>query len=336
MRSLASARPLANVEVRLIARDNEILTVKRTDEVGHIHFDPGFARGIGGTAPSLLVAEDGKGDYGFLDLESAAFDLTDRGVKGRVAKGALDALVYTERGVYRPGETVFITALLRDGQGQAVPSTPLTLVIKRPDGVEYKRIQIEDQGAGGRSLTMPLLPGLATGTYHVAAFADPKGDAIGETSFLVEDYVPERLSFSLTPQKSVARFGEPVEITALARYLYGAPGADLDVSGEVAIEAAAEATLPTLQGYVAGLQDEDFEKVSHEIEENATTDSKGEAKIEAPIPVITASRPLEAKILLRAAEPGGRGVERSLTLPILPKGGLLGVKKNFTTLTDGA
>ena len=158
LRSLASAAPLAGVEVRLLARDNEILTSKRTDEAGHIHFDPGFARGTGGVAPSLVVAEDGKGDYGFLDLEATAFDLTDRGVKGRAAPAALDALVYTERGVYRSGETVFITALLRDGKGTAVASAPLTLVVKRPDGVEYKRVQTEDQGDGGRSLRACLAP----------------------------------------------------------------------------------------------------------------------------------------------------------------------------------
>ena len=336
LRSLASAAPLAGVEVRLIARDNEILTARRTDDAGHIHFDPGFARGTGGVAPSLVVAEDGKGDYGFLDLEATSFDLTDRGVKGRAAPTALDALVYTERGVYRSGETVFITALLRDGQGTGVASAPLTLVVKRPDGVEYKRVLTEDQGDGGRSLALALLPGIATGTWRVEAFADPKAAPIGQTSFLVEDYVPERLELTLTPQTVAARFGEAVEVAALARYLYGAPGANLDITGEVEIDAADQASLPALKGYAAGLQDESFDKISNQIEDVATTDAKGAAKILAPIPNVTAARPLEAKIILRAGEPGGRAVERSLVLPILPKGGLIGVKKNFTALTDGA
>lgn len=336
LRSLASAAPIGGVDVRLIARDNEVLTSKRTDDAGHIHFDPGFARGSGGTAPSLVVAEDGKGDYGFLDLEATSFDLTDRGVKGRVAPGALDALVFTERGVYRSGETVYITALLRDGQGKAVASAPLTLVVKRPDGVEYKRVQTEGEGDGGRSLTLPLLSGLATGTWRVEAFADPKAASVGQTSFLVEDYVPERLELTLRPQTAAARFGQPVEVAAQARYLYGAPGADLEITGEVQIDADEQVPLPALKGYAAGLQDESFDKISNEIEESATTDAKGAAKILAPIPSLTASRPLEAKILLRAGEPGGRAVERSLTVPILPKGGLIGIKKNFTTLSDGA
>ena len=48
------------------------------------------------------------------------------------------------------------TALLRDGQGNGVTGTPMTLVVERPDGVEFRRSVVPDQGAGGRSLTLPL------------------------------------------------------------------------------------------------------------------------------------------------------------------------------------
>ena len=57
----------------------------------------------------------------FLDLRRAAFDLTDRGVGGRSPPGPVDAFLYTERGVYRPGETVQAMAMLRDRVG-ASPS----------------------------------------------------------------------------------------------------------------------------------------------------------------------------------------------------------------------
>jgi hypothetical protein len=336
VRSLASAAPLKGIEVRLMARDNEILATKSADAAGHVHFDPGLSRGTGGLAPGLLVAEDGKGDYGFLDLDQTAFDLTDRGVKGRPAPRALDALVFAERGVYRSGETVFITALLRDDKGAARAALPLTLVVKRPDGVEFKRIQVEDQGDGGRSYALALLSGSSTGTWRVEAFADPKAAPIGQTSFLVEDYVPERLDLTLTPAVAAARSGEPLAIAALARYLYGAPGADLEITGTVEIHAAEAAQLPAMKGFVAGLQDEPFETIANEIEGGVETDAKGAATILAPIPEVAAPRPLEAKIILRAGEAGGRAIERSLVLPILPRGGLIGVKKNFSNLSDGA
>src|SRR5690606_20547016 len=110
-RSLASAEPVEGVEIRLVARNNEVLATKTTDSAGLAAFDPGLARGEGGLAPGLVVARMGA-DYGFLDLGSAAFDLTDRGVKGRTPPGPVDAYLYTERGVYRTGESVALTALL--------------------------------------------------------------------------------------------------------------------------------------------------------------------------------------------------------------------------------
>ena len=44
---------------------------------------------------------------------------------GRVAPAGLDAFLYTERGVYRSGETVFLTALLRDSRGQAITAAQM-------------------------------------------------------------------------------------------------------------------------------------------------------------------------------------------------------------------
>ena len=115
-------------------------------------FEAGLARGEGALAPAMLVATDAKGDYAFLNLKGPAFDLSDRGVTGRPAPAGLDAFVYTERGVYRSGETVHITSLLRDAQGAAALNVPLTLVVERPDGLEYRRVAVPDQGVGGHSL----------------------------------------------------------------------------------------------------------------------------------------------------------------------------------------
>ena len=87
-------------------------------------FDAGLMKGEGGAAPALLVARSSEGDYSFIDLAQPAFDLTDRGVDGRASPGPVDAFVYAERGVYRRGETVHATVLLRDDKANAMPGTP--------------------------------------------------------------------------------------------------------------------------------------------------------------------------------------------------------------------
>ena len=111
-------------------------------------FEAGLARGEGGLSPAMLTVSGEKTDYAFLSLKTSAFDLSDRGVSGRAVPAGADAFVYAERGVYRSNETVYLTALLRDGQGNAVTGGPLTLVIERPDGVEFRRALLAGSGRG--------------------------------------------------------------------------------------------------------------------------------------------------------------------------------------------
>ena len=84
------------------------------------------------------------------------------------------------------------------GKRRRRPDVPLTLIVTRSDGMEYRRSVVPDQGIGGRSLDVPIISSAPTGTWRVAAFTDPKRPAIGEATFLVEDYVADRLEFDLT------------------------------------------------------------------------------------------------------------------------------------------
>ena len=67
----------------------------------------------------MLIATDAKGDYAFLNLKGPASISPTAASRAAPAPAGLDAFVYTERGVYRTGETVHLTALLRDAQGAA-------------------------------------------------------------------------------------------------------------------------------------------------------------------------------------------------------------------------
>jgi len=327
-RSLATAEPLANVEIRLLARNNEVLATKTTDASGRVAFDPGFSRGTGGQAPGAVIAEL-KDDYNFLSLTQSPFDLTDRGVSGRDAPNGLDAFLYTERGVYRSGETVFVSGLLRDAKGDAVSSLPLTYVVKRPDGVEYKRAVVADQGLGGHALAVPLVAGASPGTWAIDAFADPKAPAIGHVEFLLEDYLPERLDYALKSKSPIVTPGDPIEISLDANFLYGAPASGLDVTGSIRLQAVDGAALAGYPDYVAGIVDDEFTAVENQFTDKVQTDAKGHADLSIDLPDGDAARPLEAKIVVDVAETGGRTVERVTTLPVRAKAPQIGVKEDF-------
>ena len=327
--SLASAEPKKEIEVRLLSRANEILATKKTDAAGRVQFEAGLTRGEGASAPAMLIAADPKGDYAFLNLKGPAFDLSDRGVSGRQVPAGLDAFVTTERGVYRSGETVQVTALLRDALGVAALNVPLTLVVERPDGLEYRRVTIADQGVGGRALSVPINAAASTGTWRVKAFTDPKRPAIGETSFLVEDYVPDRLEFDLASQAKSVSKSAPAEITVDGRYLYGAPASSLDLEGELVIAPVKDR--PGFAGYQFGQSDEDVAKSRNPLDDMPTTDERGKANFKVNLDKLPAStQPLEATVIVRMAESGGRAVERKLTLPVQPTADMIGVKPLFS------
>jgi len=328
LNSLATTAPIAQVEVRLMSRSNEILAVKRTDANGQATFEANLTRGEGGLSPALVVASD-KADYAFLSLKSPAFDLSDRGVAGRKAPDGLDAFVYTERGVYRSGETVHIAALLRDAKAVAVGGVPVVLVVQRPDGVEYRRVTLQDQGIGGRSLDLPIASTASTGTWRVKVFSDPKRPAIGETTFMVEDYVPDRLEFDLAAPAGKIAPDHPAEVTLNGRFLYGAPAAELGIEGDITVSAATErAGYP---GYQFGDTTEQINTERQTLDDLPQTDADGKATFEVSLGELpSADRPLQAQINVRLSEAGGRAVERTLTLPVTPGSDMIGVKPLFS------
>ena len=206
---------------------------------------------------------------------------------------------------------------------------PLTLVVERPDGLEYRRTAVADQGVGGYSLSVPISTAASTGTWRVRAFTDPKRPSVGETTFLVEDYVPDRLEFDLAaPAGRIVR-GTPTKLTVDGRYLYGAPASNLDLEGEVIVQVAKER--PGLAGYKFGTADEFVETVRQPLEDLPQTDDKGKASFDAAIEKMPqTTRPLEAQVIVRLAESGGRSVERKVTLPVVAAGDMIGVKPLFS------
>ncbi len=334
--SLATTEPRGETEVRLVARDNEVLATKQTDKDGFVHFDAGLSRGEGGLAPAAIVAS-AQGDYAFLSLKGPAFDLSDRGVGGRPVPNGLDAFVYTERGVYRSGETVHVTSLLRDVRGEAAEGSPLTLIMARPDGVEYRRALVADQGLGGRAWSVPLVSSAMSGTWRVRAYTDPKASPIGEASFLVEDYVPDRLEFDLKSAATAISQKASAAVSVDGHFLYGAPASGLSLNGAVNIGVAGERT--GFAGYSFGLADDQVTAIRQELGDLPETDAQGKASFDIKldkVPVTT--RPLEAKINVSMANSGGRAVERHLTLPVTPDTAMIGIKPGFSgrSLADGA
>src|SRR5262249_7512906 len=119
------------------------------------------------------------------------------------------------------------------------------------------------------------------------------------------------------------------EIAVEGRFLYGAPAAKLELEGELIVLPANERA--GFARYQFGLADEDVETTRQPLEDLPDTDANGKARFAVTLekqPETT--RPLEAQVVVRMAEAGGRAVERKLTLPVIADGPMIGVKPLFS------
>ena len=327
VRSLATAKPRAGVELQLLARNNEILGTATTDDEGRATLTAGLLRGGAAMAPAVLTAASADEDFVFLDMTRAGFDLSDRGVTGRAAPGALDVFAWTERGIYRAGETVHASVLARDDTAEAVEALPLTFIFERPDGVEDRRIVSDGRALGGHYVPLELQSTAMLGTWTVRIHTDPKAEAVAQSTFLVEEFVPDRIEFDLVAETPEISAGDTPRLTVDGRYLYGAPAAGLQLEGDVTLRAKRE--WERFAGYRFGLADEEVDAVSIPLSLDPADDD-GHASFDAPIdslPYTTAL--LEAQVTVRMREGGGRAVERRTPVTIQPEDAVIGIRPDF-------
>src|SRR5271166_5959458 len=318
VRSLADGKPLPGVTVQLYARNNGELAGATSDAGGIARIPGGLLRGRGGDEPFVVTAYGPDNDFNFLEIGRAAFDLSDRGVSGRPQPGPVDAFLYTDRGIYRPGETVELVALVRDDKAEAVSGLPIGLRLLRPDGIEVDKRQLtsgpSDQ-LGGYHQSFALPRDARIGAWRVELRLDPKAPPIGSAEFRVEDFVPPQLKVELAADDRPISPGESFPVNVVARYYYGAPGAGLGIEAEAVI-ALDDNPFPKFRDFQFGLIDEEFTGSRRDIEA-PSTDEDGKATLPVALTELPdLTRPLAATIRVGVFEPSGRAVSETLTRPI--------------------
>lgn len=336
VRGLSDAATRDGVTVELINKANAVLGTVVTDAQGYARFDAGLTSGTGASAPALVSVTSGD-DMAFLSLTDPEFDLSDRGVEGLPPAPPIDVFLATDRGAYRAGETVHATFLARDSAARALPGVPLTAVLIRPDGVEYARALGQSVGAGGHVVAFPVSASAPRGTWRLDVFADLKAAPLASSKLLVEDFLPERIDFDLTlPEGNLTAVTMP-NLTLVARYLFGAPGAGLAVEGDLRLAAAAG--VAGFEGFRFGRHDEPLSPW-YEGLGIAETDDAGGATLFPELPPLgeDGKIPLQATFSVRVKEGSGRPVERSLTRTILPAEPAPGIKPLFAddVVTEGS
>ncbi|MDP1554345.1 MAG: MG2 domain-containing protein, partial [Hyphomonas sp.] len=335
VRSLKDGKIVRNATVQLLASNNTVLAEAKPNEQGRVTFDAPLMNGQGTMAPRLVLATAANGELAALDLVRAPVDLSAEAIGGRRTPGVVDAYVYTDRGIYRPGESVELTALLRDRAGRQITGRNGQLVVYRPNGLVASKTRFTDPKSGAVLSTFALPRGASRGEWRASIEIDGITAPAGDVRFAVEDFVPQRIAVDIKADESRAlKAGGARDVEIDARFLYGAPGAGLTVKAEARLEAD-PSPFKAFEGFKYGRHDQTFEEQILEFDDT-TTDGSGKAVVRLS-PGTAGSNsglPLRLNTVVSVLEPGGRAVSESIRIPYRPEALYVGLKPGFESSVE--
>ena len=323
--SISGAGPVAGATVRIYSRSNQLLGTVETDErgVGILSREKPWEDDL---LPWVLTASSGE-DLSYLVLR---YDLLrggnwDLGGRPYLDKG-YEACVFTPRGVFRPGETVELTGLVRNQDFMPPGEFPLEWLLFDPNGRKIHTQVASLTSQGFITMAYPLSDASATGEYRVELRVPGEGGPrVGEHTFLVEDFVPPRIKVTASTELVALGPEESVLLDLRGEYLFGAPGANLATEGEVRF--VPKAFNPKGYGeYVFEDPEEELNPYSDFLG-NGTLNEEGTGSFswETP-PASTLPKPGNLVFRLGVMEDGGRMVWDVLSLPYHPFSRYVGVR----------
>ncbi|MDB5987411.1 MAG: hypothetical protein JWR16_2464 [Nevskia sp.] len=203
VQSIHSGEPVAGVSLSVMGKNGEALQTQTTDVDGHARFADlkSFKREH---EPVLYLARKGD-DSSFLpigrydrDLDLSRFDIG--GVRNSADSGRLSAFLFSDRGIYRPGDEIRLGAIVKTQDwSHTLNGVPLRVQITDPRGSIVRRESIRLSAAGFEDIRYSTRESSPTGDYVVTLSiikSEGREDAIGSITVKVQEFQPDRLRMS--------------------------------------------------------------------------------------------------------------------------------------------
>lgn len=344
VQNIATGKPVANAEVRLLGANGVPVCSATTNSQGRADLPStvGLEREKRPVAVVAFAPAQGGGqDMAWLSLDDSArnVDYSNYSVSGRhAASNGLSASVFSQRGLYLPGETLHFGCVVRRFDWQALPADlPLEAVIISPTGAEVMRRSFTVGPEGLQNFTWTSTEDAAVGQYRldIRLASDKLGYSspiLGSTTTRVEEFQPDTLAlaanFESGAPKGWIRTGEnmpPAVAVARLDNLYGEPAANHRIHTAFHTRKGA-LRFPGYEDYTfydalsSAAQDQYMDLP------DTFTDSKGFAKLSLPLGKLLGST-FYGTVLIEGFEPtGGRAVTRQLSALFSPLEVALGYK----------
>ncbi len=335
VQSIRSGKPVGGATVQVLALNGQTLFSETSSADGMVHFPTlkGLARE---KRPVMYLVRLGD-DLSFLPIEDmdrrldySRFDIG--GDVNAASAGELSAYLFSDRGIYRPGDRFHVGLIVRTaGWAKSPAGVPLQAEIVDPRGVSVKRQSITMDTAGFAELDYAPAETAPTGTWTVNLYIlDKNGDAdtaIGSTTLSVKEFLPDSMKVDAGLSEHVADgWVKPGALKGLVdvHNLFGTPAANRRVEATLTLNP----TFPAFRAWA----DYHFYDVRHAKDGYTTklqdghTDDKGHAEFDLDLKKY-ADASYRLDFLAKAYEAGGgRNVAASAETLVSSNDWLVGYK----------
>ncbi len=339
IQSIADGVPVAGAKVELLGRNGVAIMSAVSDERGHVAFasTKGFQNE---KSPTVYVVKSEQ-DMSFIpfDRRSRQINLSKFDIGGERARRdgetSLKGFMFTDRGIYRPGEVVNLGMIVKNDDLSNVEGIPLEAVIRGPRGKEVRVSRFSLPAKGFTDFKYVTDATSDTGRYsatlHLIRDGRYRGDQIGSARFMVEEFQPDTMRIK-SELEGVSNVGwstaEQVAAQVTLSNLFGTAAQDRKLSAYVSITPTSFG-FSEFKDYRFTEQDFDTENKPLSLDEalpEQRTDANGQARYEIDLAKFNNGTYSLEFVVEGFDQAGGRSVKALNSMLISPLDYLVGYK----------
>lgn len=271
--SIQTAEALSGVAITVFGRNNQTIGTATTDASGVAEI-PLSKKEYDGFTSAMITARNGN-DFNYLPFANTHVETSRFEVGGKQPNATgLDAFIYSERDIYRPGEKINFSVIARDWGWKSPGEIPLKLKFLLPNGKELKTLKKTLNDAGSLETQIELSSSAITGSYSLEVFTS-NDILLASKNVQIEEFMPDRIKVSADLDKKFLKPGETTTLSVNAVNFFGPPASDRNYQVEIQLK---ERYFSPQKYYDYNFFLADRSTSYDKIEREGKTDDKGNAK----------------------------------------------------------
>lgn len=313
---ILTTQPMSNVELVVMDYQQQILAKGNSDKDGFANFDLK-------QKPYLIIAKHDK-EKGYLKIDDgSSLPLSRFDISGEEIKNGIKGFIFGERGVWRPGDSLYINCIIEDKDSKLPEGHPVEFELFTPQGQLFQRKVQTNANEGYNVFRTATLQSSPTGNWLAKVKV---GGAVFEKRIRIETVMPNRLKIDLNFGKD-SMLGKNIPGTGelSSRWLFGAPAKNLKAKIDASLYAK-KTSFPKFKDYTFYNPTTKYSTESKTIFDGTLNDD-GKATFNPNFQTEeSAPGMLSANLLVKVFEPGGAFSINSLTIPYSPYTSYVGLK----------